>query len=234
MNATCLQCKICFEKKYLLQKFCSILCSNRHNLNNKINFKKPKKYSNELAELFGILLGDGSVTKYYVKIYLNVTADKGYSRNIVKLIKAVFPTAKPTLYIRENRGTEEIQISSTDISNYFRLIGFDPKKREIPTWITENTNFVKRTVRGLFDTEGSIGFKYFKGKNNLLIYKQLTFTNTNENIKKFVRKSLDQFGFSPTKGTKNNIYISNKKDIEKYFQIIGTSNPKLEKKRKIK
>ncbi|SRR5258708_503316 len=233
MRQKCRQCKILFKKKYAKQKFCSIICSNRHNLNNKVVFKRPINYSGELAELFGILLGDGSVTKYYLKIYLNIKADIGYASKIEKIINLALPKAKVTIYAREKRGTEEIQVSSKDVCDYCRLAGFDPKKRYIPKWIAEKDKFIKRTIRGLFDTEGSIGIKRFQGKNDIYIYRQLTFTNSNKNLLKFVESGLLKFGFSPTKNSKKNIYLSNKKDIKRYFEIIGTNNPKLVKKLKM-
>lgn len=233
MEKKCLNCKKSFYNRNPKSKFCSITCSNRYHLNNKSDFKKPKKYSSELAEFFGILLGDGSVTKYYARIYLNMKADSGYSDNISTLIKKIFPKTRISIKIRESRGTEEIQLSSKDLCDYITLIGFDPKVRKIPRWITNNKAFIFATIRGLFDTEGSIGIKKYKTKNEVHVYKQLTFTNKNINILNFVVKSLKDLGFSPTKNPNRNIYISNKKDIEKYFKIIGTKNPKLEKKFKI-
>ena len=209
------------------------MCSNRYNLNNKKKVTLPMKYSLELAELFGILLGDGSVTKYYTRIYLNLIADKGYEKQIIYLIKKSFLKINVCLMDRPKRGTKEIQISSKEISDYLIKIGFSPKIRSVPAWITKNCSFTKATIRGLFDTEGSICLKYYKGKKGLQIYKQLTFTNSNKNLLTFIEKNLENMGFSPTKNSNKNIYLSNKKDIEKYFDEIGTNNPKLEKKFKI-
>lgn len=135
---------------------------------------------------------------------------------------------------RPKRGTKEIQISSKEVSDYLVKVGFIPKIRSVPGWITKRRSFVKATLRGLFDAEGSIGIKYYKSKKGLRIYKQLTFTNSNKNLLTFVENNLKNLGFSPTKNSKRNIYISNNKDIKKYFAMIGTSNPKLEKKMKIK
>jgi len=233
MNGTCLQCSAVFKKKYHTQKFCSVVCSNRKNLNNKNIFVLPAAYSVELAELFGILLGDGSVFTYFVRIYLNLKVDAGYSKNIIQLIKKVFPNATTSTLIRPARGTEEIQISSKDICDYFRSIGFDPKIRTVPFWITENIEYSKATLRGLFDTEGSIGTKYFRGKKGDYVYKQLTFTNKNPGLLKFVEQTLVTLGFSPTKNSRTNIYISNKADTERYFKVIKPHNPKLEKNLKM-
>src|SRR3989338_5753469 len=190
MNTQCKFCNKVFPPRYKNQIYCSVLCSNRFNLNNKRPAIIPRKQSKELAELFGILLGDGSVTKYYVKIYLNMKADKGYPQNIAKLIKVALPGIKSTIYIREKRGTEEVQVSSREVCDYLKSIGFNPKKRYIPKWIMGKEKFTKRTIRGLFDTEGSVGIKRFQGKNGLYVYKQLTFTNTNKNILKFIESGL--------------------------------------------
>jgi hypothetical protein len=194
----------------------------------------PQQYNSELAEFFGILLGDGSVTRYYTRIYLNLIADKGYEKKIIYLIKKLFLDINICLMNRPKRGTKEIQISSKEVSDYLVKVGFIPKIRSVPGWITKRRSFVKATLRGLFDAEGSIGIKYYKSKKGLRIYKQLTFTNSNKNLLTFVENNLKNLGFSPTKNSKRNIYISNNKDIKKYFAMIGTSNPKLEKKMKIK
>lgn len=228
----CEKCEKEFRPKYTVQRFCSITCSNRFNLNNKNVVRLPQQYSSELAELFGILLGDGSVTRYYVKVYLNLVADKGYAPLVQKICKRLFRGASVTITPRPTRGTEEVQISSCDVSKYLLETEFEPRKRIIPDWIIRNKNFVKAAIRGLFDTEGSVGIKYFEGKNGNYFYKQLTFTNRNENILKFIERELCKMGYSATKNSRKNIYISNAKDIHRYFREIGSNNPKLTKKLK--
>ncbi len=143
MDAVCKFCSAKFSKKYPAQIFCSLLCSNRYNLNHKNKVVLPSQYSVELAELFG---------------------------------------------------------------------------------------FIKAAVRGLFDTEGSVGMKYFLGMHGTYLYKQLTVTNKNKNILRFLEESLHRFDYKPTKNSHKNIYVSNKKDIQRYLYDIGSSNPKIVRK----
>lgn len=230
MEAVCKLCGCRFKKKYKTQIFCSLICSNRFNLNNKSIVDVPRNHSEGLAELFGILLGDGSVTKYFVKVYLNRIADAEYVPFVEGLVRRLFPGASVTIQQRPKKGTAEIQVSSKDVCDYLRKVGFDAKKRNIPRWVRKNRTFVKATIRGLFDTEGSVGMKYFRGKTGSYLYKQLTVTNKNEYILKFLEYGLMTFGYKPTKNSKKNIYLSNKADIKRYVSDIGTSNPKILRK----
>ena len=225
----CKECKNDFRKKYSKQLFCGLFCSSRFNLNNKHRALLPDTYSEPLAELFGILLGDGSVTKYFLKIYLNLKVEKEYAVFVQQLLRGLFPNVPVTAYERPLRGTIDIQVSSKDVCDYLRSVGFSPKERFVPDWIIKRDLFVRATLRGLFDTEGSVGIKFFDGKRGGRMYKQLTFTNKNKNLLEFVEQKLSERGFSPTKNSTKNIYVSNKEDIASYFKNIGSSNSKLTK-----
>ncbi len=180
-----------------------------------------------MAELFGILLGDGSVTTYYAKVYLNLKLETAYALFVTDLFKKLFPGSNVTNSKRESRGTWEVQISSKEACDYLKKIGFDPKIRSVPLWITQKSLFRKAAIRGLFDTEGTVGVKFYKGKRGFVQYKQLTVTNTNKNILQFVENSLVGLGYRPTKNSKKNIYISNRLDIKRYLEDIRSHNPKM-------
>ena len=231
MESSCLFCQAIFKKKYKAQIYCSLRCSNRANLNGKNNdVVLPRRYSSDLAEFVGILLGDGTVSTYFVKVYLNMIADKDYAKYVLRLSKKLFPKAAVTNRIDVKRGTTDIQISAKVVCDYLKRIGFKPKRKVVPRWIKNQKRFIKATLRGLFDTEGTIGFKYFDGKNGNYFYKQLTFTNSNNKLLRFVEKQLEKLGYKPTKDSIKNIYLSNRKDVERYFKEIGSSNQKMIRK----
>ncbi len=232
MNKDCKFCHQEFEAKYDLHIFCSLPCSNRSNLNNKRRVQLPIP-NEEVAELFSILLGDGSVTKYFAKIYLNAVAEVEYASFVKQLAEKLFFGAPITIQQRPYKGTIEIQISSKDVCDYLRALEFDARARYVPSWITHNEQFTKAAIRGLFDTEGSVGIKYFNGKNGNYFYKQLTVTNKNGNILRFLEQSLSAFGYKPTKNSQKNIHLSNRFDIIRYMEDIKSHNPKLIRKMSI-
>ena len=192
-----------------------------------MSVRLPSGYSEELAELFGILLGDGSVTKYFTKVHLNFQLESEYSLFVKKLCQKLFPGSTVSRVPRQARGTWEVQISSIDVCTYLVKVGFDPKSRVIPSWIKGNRAFIRAAIRGLFDTEGTVSFKYYRGKSGDAFYKQLTVTNTNKNVLNFLEASLRGLGYRPNRNPKKNIYISNKLDIERYMRDIGSHNPKM-------
>ena len=226
----CSYCKKQFTSRSSLRKYCSLTCSNRANRNNSKSVSLPKSKSAELAELFGILLGDGSVAQYYSRIYLNRIADAEYWPYVRDLCIRLFPGATVSAIDRPKRGTREIQISSKSVSTYLVKCGFDPKIRSVPNWISSNKGKSKRCIRGLVDTEGTVGIKRYTGVQREHIYAQLTFTNKNKNLLSFIESKLMQFGYSPTRNSRKNIYISNARDIQRYMLEIGSSNPKFAKK----
>ena len=230
MDSTCAHCHGAFRVRNRGQKFCSLRCANTANRNNSNPVILPAKRSVELAELFGILLGDGSVEKYYTKVYLNLSLENEYAAFVRQLSEKLFSGATITVRKRPGRGTVEVQISSKSVSDYLISAGFNPKTRTVPLWISDKQDFSVASVRGLFDTEGTVGHKKYLGKGGAYLYKQLTFTNTKASLRSFVVTTLAKKGFHPTTSTRNNVYISNKLDITRYLSHIGTNNPKLLKK----
>lgn len=227
MEAFCKHCNLIFKRQYKAQIYCSLLCANRSNLNKKNFVTLPQRLSIELAEFIGILLGDGQVCDYYAQISLNAIADKDYVPHVVSLSKKLFPGASVTNRPRTDEGIIPVQISAKDVCDYLKSIDFHPKIKHIPSWIFQEDKYKKAAIRGLFDTEGSVGIKYFNGKNGKYFYKQLTFTNKNKYILKFVEETLVSLGYRATKNSVKNIYISNRLQIKRYLEEIGASNPKL-------
>jgi hypothetical protein len=228
----CRKCKNQFRKREKSYKFCSLLCSNRYNLNNKNKVNLPK-YSKKLAEFIGICLGDGYSSIYQTEITLNSNADKEYIPYVASLAKYLFPGATISLKKNISENAIRILINSKTVSDFLKKMGNVPNKKYIPNWILKNSSYKKGCMRGLFDTEGSISFKVYAGQIRVGLYKQLNFRNTNMVLMKFIRDELISFGFKPTRTLKKSLYLSNHESIAEFGKKIGFSNPKLQERSQI-
>lgn len=190
---------------------------------NKKEINTPIK-SRELAEIFGAILGDGYLGKKELVITGNVFEKKHhkYLNNIIKKLFGI--TCK--LYISyTNKNTIILKVYSTELVNYLKndglVLGNKIKNKAIlPKWIFNRKDFIYGALRGLFDTDGGI---YKKQKN----YKRaiIEFQTHSPHIRKDIRNLLLKGGFSASKSS-GDIRIQNQNEINKFFRLVGSSNPK--------
>ena len=196
------------------------------NRRNKVSIKK----SMGLAELIGIILGDGSVSKYQVTITLNKNDDKEYLNEVEKLIINNLGV-RPKRYKREKYNTENIVISNKNFIEYLEDIGIrqGSKKRNnihIPDWIKHENKYLKHCMRGIFDTDGCIYQEVHKIKSNKYKYLRFAITSYIPNLRIDIYDCLRDLGFKSKIRSRRNIALESLKDIVKYFNLIGSSNPK--------
>ena len=124
--------------------------------------KLPENYSEDLAEFVGILLGDGHLNRQEFSIAGNSVGDMPYLSGYVKtLVEKLFST-EPKIIVKTDQQTMYLRIRSVEISEYLVKTGLKngPKNDiKIPSWIMENEEYMKRFLRGLVDTDGSLAIK---------------------------------------------------------------------------
>ena len=195
--------------------------------------KKPK-HTKKLAELIGIILGDGGITERQVSITLHKEDDAAYSVYVCDLFEEIFgerPTATP----QNNRRVILIRISRVAFVKLLGKMGLYPgnKVKEqvaVPKWIEQNIGFSKACVRGLLDTDGCFYVDRHLRKNTLYSYCALNFTNRSLPLVYFFKKTLERLGLHPTQTTKYAVFLRREPDIKKYFREIGSSNEKIAKR----
>lgn len=193
----------------------------------------PKK-NKQLAEFFGILLGDGNINKfnkngagtYVVRIAGHADHDKEYLTNFVFNLSYQLFQIIPKMMKQKNKRALYVLIHSKKITEFLEEIGFPDgnkikNKVTIPKWIYKNKEFLRVCLRGLFDTDGSI---YRLTNQNLL---QIKFRNNNLRLLRDVRKSLIELGINCSRLAKNNsVYITKKSEMANFFKQIGFKNSK--------
>jgi len=205
----------------------------KNSFGNLKRIKIPIK-DDKLAELFGIVLGDGNVqsTKgekigvYNVRVVGHSVDDRNYLLYFVKpLFESLFDSSARIYESKTNRALN-VSMDSKEVVNFFEENGFKSGNKivnqiGIPNWIKDNDEFLASCLRGLFDTDGS--FYRLTNQNSY----QVHFKNHNKKLLKDVRDGLISLGIIPSKIVcGKSIVITKKSEIQKFYKLIGFSNSK--------
>lgn len=191
--------------------------------------KKPA-FSSKLAELIGILLGDGGITRRQVTITLNKYDDKEYANYVRNLFVKLFGVI-PSVHKRQNASIISIVISRRElvkflVENGLKIGGKVRQQVRVPYWIEKSEFFTKSCLRGLFDTDGCFYLDKHYYKDRIYYNCAMNFSNRSLPILFFFKTKLEQFGFHPTRNKKFNVSLRKENEIIRYFQKIGSFNPK--------
>ncbi len=192
------------------------------------NFKALQP-SEELAEVTGVILGDGGITNSQLRITLDRKTDRSYGLFIRKLMLTVFGEL-PAWYEHEKDNTIDLCISGVNLIEELSRWGLEKgdkimRQVDFPSWIWSNKNYQKACIRGLVDTDGGIYFHKHWTKGIRYRNLGLCFTSHSRPLITSVSKALSTFAIKHSI-KQYNIFIYSLDQIKKYFQIIGFSNPK--------
>ena len=198
--------------------------------NNPKSFKKPL-FSAKLAEFIGIVLGDGGISKYQITITHHSVDDHLHGKYIQGLIEDLF-LLKPG--VRKVRGAQavNIYISRVDLVRYFtNTLGLKVGNKvnnqvDIPDWIKDRLAYYKACVRGLIDTDGSVFIHRYRVNGKVYSYKKLEFCSHSEPLRRSVCSLLKEIGLHPRLTRGFGVRLDSKQDMQEYFHVIGTHNPK--------
>lgn len=184
-----------------------------------------------LAEFVGIMIGDGCISDYALRITLDTLVDKDYISYVVKLLKYLF-NVDPTIFVHTDSRATDIIIQRKNLIDFCINIGLNIGHKirqniDVPVWVKSDNEFSIACVRGLFDTDGCIfNHRYIVHKREYN-YTKIAFTNKCPLVIKFVKDILLKLGFCVRISKNgNDVRIESKKDVQRYVDIIGTSNPK--------
>lgn len=192
--------------------------------------KKPRK-SVELAELTGIILGDGGLSENQLTITLNYKDDKDYILFVIKLMEKLFGVS-PAVYPKHKSSVDNIVISRRQLVKFLtQRIGLKKGNKiknriDIPQWIKNNKKFKIACVRGLIDTDGSVFTHTYKVGGKWYSYKKLDFTSLSQPLLTSVFAILKKLGLHPRIARHKSVRLDSALDMERYFSVVETHNPK--------
>ncbi len=175
------------------------------------------KKDGDLAELIGVILGDGHIRAYPRTEELSIFSNSNNPNFVVRysrLVKKIF-SKEPASTNHSKQNCIRIRIYQKHISD--RLgIPFSPRancKIQVPSWILGNKCFIVRYLRGLYEAEGS-----FCVHESTYTHKAL-FANRNRSMLSNVYKLLKILDFHPHRG-QHQIQISRKEEVYKFLKLI--------------
>jgi len=198
-----------------------------------MKFDKKIGFSEDLAEIIGIMMGDGGIyldrlSKYQTHVAFH-KEEKQYMNYVKKLLEQYF---NYKFCITELSNEFLLRNTSVFVGNYLIVCGLKSgnkiqNKLTVPPWIFHNRIFLFRFIRGFFDTDGCVYKKY----NH---YAQIQIKLGSKDMLISVKQVLINLEFHPTKiqKTLNNgnigwkFYLSRQKEIERFFREIKPMNSK--------
>lgn len=189
----------------------------RNYLNKRKDIFIPRKYTADLAEFFGIMLGDGKLSHFQIAVTLG-SKEESYALYVVGLMEKNFKV-RPKISIRKN-GYQTVYFGSVELSGWLKREGLVYNKAksqvDVPKWIFNNKDFMKRFIRGFFDTDGSV-YKLKFGN-------QISFTNRSIPILKSLRKILIELEYKPSIISVFKVYLTKIEDLRKFFNDVEPKN----------
>jgi len=150
----------------------------------------PLPKNEDTAELISIMLGDGHLADIHndkkVQITLNRIDEENYFKYVGQLLKKIFPNADFRITKTKGKGYDwktvnsRIHYALCELGKGIKKQGLLPGDKvenqvSVPEWILSNKSYIKRALKGLFDTDGSISVSR---KNQLTI----SFSNSSKNL----------------------------------------------------
>lgn len=189
------------------------------------------EHSEALAEFCGVMLGDGGIAPYQIRVTLHAIEEPEYGSYVVELAKDLFGVT-PRVYRRDNCQGIDIVLSRVEIVEYLvskcGLSKGNKVKQQvnIPSWIRENRSFRIACLRGLFDTDGSVFEHMYLSKGKPYTYKKLGFTSASLPLLESVHHILNAEGIRNRYGSRHDVRVDSRESVKRYFDLVGSHNPK--------
>lgn len=170
-----------------------------------------------LAELIGVILGDGHIRKYPRTEELSIFSNSnnpGFIKRYGGLVEKIF-NHKPAITKHGKKNCTRIRIYQKNIASRLDM-PYSPRgllRIKIPAWILKDNKLIVRYLRGLYEAEGC--HCVHKPTSTYKVF----FSNVNQSMLNNVFRLLKKLGFYPHKDNLR-VQISRKKEIFEFLNLI--------------
>jgi len=187
-----------------------------NNILKEIHLDKNEK----MAEMIGIILGDGSLSKNSLRICLNAD-EKEYIYYVSQLMEELFKKESSS-YQQKNTKSYYLRICSMSlvkalISKGLKVGNKVKNNIGVPLWIKNNKKYIIACLRGLFDTDGSI----YKHETKGYIYIHLNFRSYSINLLNDFKEMCDGMNIITNKYQDRHVVdILKRNEVKKFINLI--------------
>jgi len=162
--------------------------------------------NNDFALLYGILVGDGCISKtgkgYIISITCDINSDQPLIDKLLPIIERI-RGKEVKKHLRKDYGKVEINFSDKVLFNKIKDVGFPVGKKGTGLCVSDQLLGQMNIVTGgYFATDGCLVIT----NNNGIMYPRIEFSSISERLLNQIKDYLLSIGI------KGNIYISHKKD----------------------
>lgn len=192
---------------------------------------RTPKHSEDLAELLGILFGDGHLSQYQIQVTTSAVTDLEHANYCAELFKRICGITA-TLKKRHRQNVVTVTASSRQLVSNLNRLGMPIGNKimgglAVPTWIKGVPSYRRSFLRGLFDTDGCIYLDTHRVGGKRYRHLGWTITSYADILVKDIIEMLASFGFHPThRSSQRSVFMRRRHEVERYFKYIGTNNPK--------
>lgn len=152
-------------------------------------------HSAELAELYGLAIGDGHIQIFPRTERLTITLDAKYPYLIERTAGLLFKVFKKRVVKAKAKETNAVQVYIYQ-KNIAKRMGFpsgnrSQVKKHIPDWIWADNSYLLACVKGLFEAEGSLSIHLPSCTYNF------QFSNVNQYLLSEMEIALEMLGLHP-------------------------------------
>ena len=176
------------------------------------------------------MLGDGCLSsRFQVGISFNSETDRVYGGYLQRLFQRLFGVSATIQRRRETHGWTVVA-SSRALVEHLQILGLVQGNKvanqvDVPEWIWTRRRYQQACLGGLIDTDGSIYRYIHRVYGHQYDHAGLCFTNRSRPLLLSVERLLKNCGFHPRAGG-HHVYLNRQREIGRYFQFIGSRNPK--------
>lgn len=192
------------------------------------------QYSEELAEFFGIMMGDGGIgNPWQANITLNSIKDANYAKYVSELCSKLFGIT-PAVRKRKTRNALVLSLASTSVVDFLVKNGLIRGNKlkaglKIPKWILEKPSYKKACVRGLMDTDGCMFTHTHKVSGKIYKNIGLGFVSYSPELVFQVVDIFAEFGIIGHISKRGrDVTLYQESAILKYLKVFNTSNERIE------